>query len=651
MFIKLLGFILLIIPFLPLNLLFGESRSVLGAASPEVWLLGCFIVLVLSWLAALFSPDDLKGRFNGFLERKFKRRESIIVSTLLVLLVAELYASSAGAFKHKALLVDSIAQLFQARIFGHGLVAVPAPRYPAFFVIQHLLFDDGKLYAQYPPLHSALLTPGVLSGQPWIIPILFSTGTALLLYLLAKKLFGGSTGLLTLTAAIMSPFFVFMGASFMNHVTALFFVTLFVFSFVCWEEGGKPGWLSLAGAALACVFLTRPLTAVAYGLPFFFFALPVVVRRSEYKASAAALLFFLAVCSFYFIFNQHTTGDPFLPGYLKLWGAGHGIGFHRSPWGEEHTPFTGLRNETVDLSILNEYLYEWPVPALLPLALCLLSGLKLEKWDKRLLLSFFAVPCAYFFYWHRDQFLGPRFLYETLAVLFPLYAHLLIRVFMLVDGRHFRLGPLFKPISAGSFCLFFLFFNLLYGWGAGIPQRYEIYRTGMKSMKVDLLQEAEQAGLHEGLIFTAVSWGGRIIANLRESGAGAAQTEYAYRTVDHCLLFQFVQEHRDADPEQTAADLERLVQNAEPVVKLRLNGDLKLRLRPGVPLTPECAAEIRYDQAGYMTYEEMFLVNTPFFDGRFVVARDLRERNKELMALYPDKPAYLYRNHNFERLK
>ena len=98
------------------------------------------------------------------------------------------------------------------------------------------------------------------------------------------------------------------------------------------------------------------------------------------------------------------------------------MGFHTSPWGDSHTPLMGLRNELIDLGLLNSFLFEWAIPALLPLGAFLAMGLALRKWEGRLVLAFFAIPIAYFFYWHRDAFLGPRYLYEGLPFLMPLVA-------------------------------------------------------------------------------------------------------------------------------------------------------------------------------------------------------------------------------------
>nr|MBA2565819.1 hypothetical protein [Gemmatimonadota bacterium] len=142
----------------------------------------------------------------------------------------------------------------------------------------------------------------------------------------------------------------------------------------------------------------------------------------------------------YPLYNLLTTGNPWVPGYVKLWGPGHGLGFHETPWGDLHTPLAGLRNELVDLSLLNVFLFEWPVPSLLPLGLFLLAGWAVQPWDRRLVAGFLALPAVYFLYWHRDAFLGPRFLYAGLAFLIPLTARALCEGALRLRGRSLRAG-------------------------------------------------------------------------------------------------------------------------------------------------------------------------------------------------------------------
>jgi hypothetical protein len=80
---------------------------------------------------------------------------------------------------------------------------------------------------------------------------------------------------------------------------------------------------------------------------------------------------------------------------------------------------------------------------------------------------------------------------------------------------------------------------------------------------------------------------------------------------------------------------------------VRLNDDPTLRLVPNRPLAPVCQREILYDRQGYTNYSPHLARNRPDLRGPWVFARDLADQDAKLRALYPDLPAYLYRDGRF----
>lgn len=656
LFLRVAGWLLLLVPLIPLRALFRDPPGTTWLSSPVEWLQGLFVFGALAWLAVRLFPEAIQ-RLTGGLRRvgtgPSERSFQTLALTLLLVLLA---IASFGAFSRHPLLIDSIIQLFQAKIFATGQAVAPVPPFEAFFTTQHMIASAGGWYGQYPPGHSAALTLGVWLGAPWLIPIALTLGTAWFLGRIATHAFGSATGRLTMVLLVFSPFFWFMGASHMNHVSALFFVVLFVWLFQRWEgaptesaQGTSPDrralWLAVAGLALGAAFLSRPLTAVAVGAAFAFPALRAAGRRWP-AAAVAGVVGFAVAASLYFLFNAATTGDPFRPGYLELWGPSHELGFHQTPWGEDHTPLTGLRNELVDIGLMNGFLFEWPIPALLPLGVVLIAGWAGSVWDRRLLLAFFAIPIAYFFYWHRDAFLGPRFLYEGLAFLMPLTAHAIILLYRRLLDRRIRL---LANVSATGFLTGLLVLAFAYSAFYSTPRRFQVYATGMASLKVDLIDEARDAGIGEGLVFVAVSWGNRLIARSREAGATASVAERVYRRSDHCELEETV---RRAETEGWEAvrlnrEMEALVRAPDEIEVVNLNQDPTLRLAPERTLTPACRAELLYDRDGYTNYSPHLAANDPGLRGRFVFARDLGPRNAELRALYPGVQAYLYRPGRF----
>ncbi len=652
---RLVGLLLILLPLVPLRALFGafEDSGLLVPASQ--WLLGAAIIASLAWVLAL---PEIPGSIGHPWGDRASTLSSQVIPIGLTLLATVLLSVSWSVFRHRPLLVDSIVQLFQAKIFASGRISAPVPAIPAFFMSQHMLFDSGRWYSQYPPGHSALLLPGVVAGAPWLVPILLSLVSAFALHRFARYAYDESTGRFTLLLLVLCPFFWFMGASYMNHVSTLAFVALFLWQFAAWEERGGAARLAGAGACLGVAFLSRPYTAAAIAAVFAAFGLVSAVRSGRRLHLVAGALGFLALACLYPSYNALTTGRPFEPGYLKLWGPLHGLGFHLTPWGQRHTPLRGLRNELTDLQLLNLYLFEWPVPALWPLGLALAGGWLDDRWSRRLLAGFLVLPLAYLFYWHRDSYLGPRFLYAGLAFVLPLTARAVVLALRRLGGRGVRLlGPV-RAVDARRLVLGALVLCFVWSAAVGIPGRTRVYATSLMGLKQDLPARVRAAGIGNALVFVKVDAGNRLMARLRGLGASASRAEMAYRTTDFCDLVRI--ERRARAETWTGARLDSALAaragHAGTLVRAtELNGDPTLRLRrsrlvPTLHLPRACADELAYDRSGYDLYTPHLLDNRPDLRGPLVVARDLRELDPKLQALYPDRPAYLYHRGVFERL-
>lgn len=622
----------------------GEFRADSAYIGPAEWALGLAIFGSVGWLLARALPgralralEALASRFAG----GGGARHTLL---LLALLAGILVLVSTLAFEHRPQLVDSVIQLFQAKIFAAGDVAAPAPPAPQFFVTQHMIVDDGRWYSQYPPGHSALLAMGVLAGAPWLVPIALSLAAAALLHGFARRAYDAPTAGVTLLLTVLAPFFFFMGASFMSHVSSLAAVCGFLYCYARWEAAGRLGSLAAAGAVLGAAFLSRPVEALAIGAVFGAALAADCVRSRRWLPIAAFGAAFLAVASIYLAFNAATTGHALRPGYIELWGSSHGLGFHEGPWGEPHTPAAGLRNALLDLSLLGVFLFEWPIPALWPLGVALAAGWLTRRWDVLLVAAFLAVPAANVFYWHRDTFLGPRFVHVTVAFLLPLTARALVEGARRLRGRSWMPGG-FPTVDLRSWAYLTLLLAGLYAVAYGIPARFLIYRTSMGSMKLDLVEAAHAAGIERGLVFVSESWGSRVIASLRGLGAGASSVEKAYRQADLCQLDGIVRRARDESwsPPELEAALAAATVGRDSLVLVEVAGDPTARFRPGSRLTAECLDEIGYDEAGYSLFTPHLADDDPALAGPLVFARDLREQNRALVRQMPDREVWIYR--------
>lgn len=664
------GLFLLAVPWLPLRRIFGPLEGAEALPAPGDWALGLAVFVPMAWLVARAAAVPSVRAAARRLRRGAagmaklpptadrpagKGGDALLLGALLALALG---LSAALVYAGRPRLLDGAVQLFQAKIFAGGALTAPPPPGEGFFAVTNVIAGPDAWYAQYPPGHPALLAAGSAAGVPWLVPLALSLGTAALLYRFAAAAFDRPTALTTLALLALCPFFWLLGAGFMSHVPALFFASLLLWALVRAEEAPGRAWpAALAGGALGAVFLCRPLTAAAVGLGLS----PVLADwvlddgpGKRWRRLAAFALPAAALAGLYLAYNAATTGHPLRPGYLELWGSAHGLGFHATPWGGVHTPVDGLAHELLDLSLLNLFLFEWPVPALVPVGATLAAGWLREAWDRRLLVLFLSVPAAYFFYWHRDALMGPRFLYAGLAPLLPLTARALVEGSRRLQGRAVRALPGLTPVSARSWAGALVGLSFLYAAVWGVPGRFRVHAEAGSSFRADVRDEARRAGLERGLIFVPVSWGNRMIAELRGMGVPAGLVERTYRGTDHCDLDGLTRRarHEGWPTGRLARELEGLRAEAGEVVRTdRLNGDGTLRLRRGrTSLPPRCLEEIEHDGRGWTSYAPHLPENDPWLDAPFVIARDLRGRNWALRRVFPDRPAYLYRDGRFRRL-
>lgn len=641
--VRVAGVLLVTLPFVPIERLFGPlGDSAQGYVGPSEWLLGLFVFGSTGWLLARLFPG-LATTLAQWLERRARQLEETRRPgvPMLIALGTVLLLVSWIAFSHRPLLVDSVVQLFQATIFADGALVAPPPPGEAFVASQHMLVNDAGWFAQYAPGHAALLTVGVLARVPWLVPVLLSIGTAALVYRFVGIAWDRRSGLLALGLLLLAPFFWVMGASYMNHVSCLFFLAAFLVCFARWEESADPRWALACGLALGAAGLVRPLTALAVAAVFAPVGLGVAIRGRDVSSIVLAAAGGLAAVAAYLLYNAATTGDPLVPGYLALWGDAHGVGFHASPWGEAHTPLTGLRNELIDLSLLSVFFLEWPIPALLPAGIYLAATGGRDAWDRRLAFGMLAIPAAYFFYWHRDAYLGPRFLYSSLLFLVPLTARGLLAMGEL-PSRRFRLRQGAILVVALSFA-----YSVFYA----APRRVSVYATSQASMKVDLPSIAREAGIERGVVFVAVSWGNRLLARMRGAGVDASTAEVIYRSADHCEVELTLRRARAGgwSAATVTAALRGLPRgDAE---QARLNGDPTLRLVPGRPLAPVCRDELAHDAAGYGNWLPFLPANDPALEGPVLFVRDLRNLNGGFLANRPNREAWLFRPGRLERIE
>ncbi|NIR46554.1 MAG: hypothetical protein GWN99_19090 [Gemmatimonadetes bacterium] len=639
--------VLALLTFLPWATWLGEARPeevTAYRASVKGWLLWLAVVVPVVVVLTL-----LRGRTVGRWLERGRRRLTEVSGPNLALACAGLLACVAALFSwllfaRNPHLVDSIAQLFQARIFTAGSVSAPAPERPEFFAASHLLVHEGRWFAQYPPGHSALLALGLAVGLPWVINPIFAGGTVLLVYGAARRLLDEGTARLAALLYLLAPFALFMSASYMNHITTGFFLALALYAALRAAEDESPAWPLAAGLALAFAATIRPLESLAWtGILGFF-----VLARRGYRAAALSATACLFGITPLLAFNALTSGHPLRFGYTLLWGRGHSLGFHTDPWGEPFTPLVSFANTALDFQRLDVFLFNWPFPSLIFVLAALWFGARDERWRRPLAwlaALLLAAPAAYFFYWHRDNYLGPRFLFASLVPALILTA----AGIAYVDRIAGRWRPAFRLLFVAV---------VIHAVAFELPANAGFIAGLEPEMNLHPEEQLERAGVDEAVVFVKVGWGSRLIGRLWGWRVPASEVERSYRLIDGCRLQRAI----DAADSLAAqgVDSPRVVRGLRqqladwradslPVVRALLP-DPSVRVDTTRTLETRCLEEATFDRTGFTHYETLVWRNDPWLARGTIYARSLDpDRNLELLSLYPDRDAYLYAPTTLER--
>ena len=120
------GWFLLAVPFVPLAWLFGELDRIRGLVPPSETLLGLFVFGSLAVLGARWFPARIPKRALHALDTE-GGSGSRVAAGAVALLLGLLLATAVFAFSRRPLLIDSVIQWFQGRIFASGRLKRDTP--------------------------------------------------------------------------------------------------------------------------------------------------------------------------------------------------------------------------------------------------------------------------------------------------------------------------------------------------------------------------------------------------------------------------------------------------------------------------------------------------------------------------------------------
>jgi len=607
----------------------------------EGWIAGTTIVVgagILYLIASrrypsLWRSDALSSLIRGWAQHPRMASVALSISALI------LYAIVARVvFDGRPLLVDEVAQVFQARQFAQGRIAGVLDSAPELFSALHLIERNGQVFSQFPPGGPAVLSLGILIGAQWLAVPLCGALAVWFFSAFARGVEADRPGVSLLASLLFafSPYMMFMSGSQMNHVPTLLGVCAALAACerataIAASDLRRTTYAFLGGLGLGFAATVRPVDAAAFALPIAVWLIWHAVRDREMIMPLLASGVGVAIpVGLMLAFNARTTGAPLLFGYEALWGKGHELGFHAAPWGVAHTPARGLELVSLYFLRLQTYLFETPVPSLAGcvIALCLVP--RLRRMDGVLLAGSALLVLLYFAYWHDGFYLGPRFVVCLLPAL-ALWTARLIPEWRERWGR----GTSYRILVATSIA------SVSLALGLSIPLRAQEYRGGLKTMRWDVEGAARAAGVRDAIVFVRESWGSQLMVRLWALGIPHSEAQALYHFVDACALERGIDslERMRAHGGAARALLLPLLADSLRVVRSPFSADSTERVLPGSTYGPRCVRRLQEDHAG-------FTVFLPFLvaDGeRVVYARDLHARDSVLLARYPSRSVYLVR--------
>ena len=286
-------------------------------------------------------------------------RRSMLLLGLMVGLFGVFYAVFARVALHAfPFSGDEYSYVLQAELFARGLLHAPTPAHPELLRVDHVL-SEPWVCSKYPPGTSALLALGVRAGVPWLVTPLEGLVALLAMASAARRVLGPRDTLVAVALVGAAPLFAFQAASFFSHTAATMWLAVAFAAVVAWTVDGR-GWrMVLAGAAIGCALLTRPLDAVLFGIA----ALSLLRAPGAVRAMALLGAGVVPFVALHFAYQGAQFGSPLVDGYRAYEPTFRAIyGAHTAT--APLSPANLVDGEQLwhHLDILRAFLLDWTVP-------------------------------------------------------------------------------------------------------------------------------------------------------------------------------------------------------------------------------------------------------------------------------------------------
>ena len=295
---------------------------------------------------------------------------------------------------------------------------MPAPSVPEGFEVYLMDRKDDRWFPVPPPGWPLVLAAGAFFGLAWLVNPLFAGINVLLAYVLLRELYPKGVARLTVLLLILSPWYIFLGMSFMTHM----------FSLTCavcrrgrrcgrLRHSGKPVWAFAGGSALGMLSMVRPLEAVAMAGLLGLWAIGIGGNRLKILGITGLISGSMLMGSVGLAYNAVLTSDPlkfpinvYTDKYFGKnsnaygFGPDWGMGWEQDPY-PGHGPVDAIVNSNLNISSINAELFGWSIGSFLIIAFGLCLG-RLGQSDYLMLAVVAAIYWLHFFYYFSG---GPDF--------------------------------------------------------------------------------------------------------------------------------------------------------------------------------------------------------------------------------------------------
>jgi hypothetical protein len=463
-------------------------------------------------LAVLHAPPDWLGRFGRRLDawlgpttdtaatRPGLDRFAVLAAGWAILLTAVLCIVSYQRHPH---VPDEVVYLIHAKYFARGWLQMPLPAVREAFDLDLMTYEATRWYSPVPPGWPAVLALGVRLGAPWLVNPLLSGACVLLAYVLLRAVHGIRTARIATVFLCTSPWFLFLGMSFMSHQLTLAAALAGAVAVTRLRSGASALWAMPAGIAIGIVAIIRPLEGFIAAVLLGFWALGSAQRlRFRFATVGFMALMSIATAALTLPYNRHFTGRWTYFPIMAYTDAAYGSGSNALGFGADRgLPFGGLDpfpghgirdvlvNTNLNLFQVNVELLGWGTGSLLLLAV-LLASRTLRRPDTWMLITIVTVILAHAFYWFSGgPDFGARYWYLILVPCIALSA----RGLEFVSGRFASTADAARPyVLALALCAISVL--VFTPWRAA--DKYFHYRT----MRPDVRQLARSHEFGRSLV-------------------------------------------------------------------------------------------------------------------------------------------------------